>query len=498
MVRTWSESLRSFSQSPIKVIGLCLLLSLAIHAPFMDMPPNGNHLWRQCNTLSVARNFYEEDMNILRPRIDRREDTDGVTGMQFPSYEFLVACGYQAFGQQDWVHRTIQFVLFGFGLIGFYLLVWSISENRMVTAIAAWLFCWSPELIYYGITALPDVLALSATIWGFYHFNRFLKTQRSVFLLWSGFLLALGGATKLQYLAIGGAMLVAFVIHLPKLKKSSMFLASMIGVGVLAISFGWYHYADQLIKSSRLGDFVISVREFPETRKAIDILINCLQIKIPEQLIGYGASAGLLAASYFGLKNDRWKRSTSHILLGWSLVLLIYFLLELAQMEYHTYYMMPLIPLFCTVSAFGIYHLLNSRLRMLVPLLLIAAAVFGVLRIVPGWMNPKIGKQQLLDLKIRNELISQLPKGELVVAGEDASEGIYLYFLHAKGWGFSNGHPLTQQLPEGETNLGNYVRRGATVLVSDRPANELKVASAVDSTIFHGHGFWIYRLKSEH
>lgn len=460
------------------------------------MPPNGNHLWRQCNTLSVARNFYEEDINILRPRIDRREDTDGVTGMQFPSYEFLVACGYQAFGQQDWVHRTIQFVLFGFGLIGFYLLVWSLSENRLVAAIAAWLFCWSPELIYYGITALPDVLALSATIWGFYLFHRFLKSQSSSFLLSSGFLLALGGATKLQYLAIGGAMLVAFILHLSKLKKGAMIFASMIGIAILTISFGWYHYADQLIKSSRLGDFVISVREFPETRKAFDILINCIQIKIPEQLIGYGASAGLLAAFYFVLKNERWKRPSSMVLWGWGLVLLVYFLLELAQMEQHTYYMMPLIPWFCAVSAYGVFHLQHSRLKILVPLLLISAPVSGVLRIVPGWMNPKIGKQELLDLKIRNELISHLPEGELVVAGEDASEGIYLYFLHAKGWGFSNTHPLTQQLPEGETNLENYVRRGATVLVSDRPANELKVASAVDSIIFRGHGFWVYRLKN--
>ena len=47
----------------------------------------GLHVWRQCNTMAVARNFYEEGMDILRPRVDRRGSTDGVTGMQFPSYE---------------------------------------------------------------------------------------------------------------------------------------------------------------------------------------------------------------------------------------------------------------------------------------------------------------------------------------------------------------------------------------------------------------------------
>lgn len=73
---------------------LLLSLNFLLSAPFFSLPPASVHVWRQCNTMAVARNFYEESMNILQPRVDRRNATNGVTGMQFPSYEWLVAGSY--------------------------------------------------------------------------------------------------------------------------------------------------------------------------------------------------------------------------------------------------------------------------------------------------------------------------------------------------------------------------------------------------------------------
>ena len=46
-------------------------------------------------------------MNILQPRVDRRNATNGVTGMQFPSYEWLVAGGYQLFGFHEALPRLL-------------------------------------------------------------------------------------------------------------------------------------------------------------------------------------------------------------------------------------------------------------------------------------------------------------------------------------------------------------------------------------------------------
>lgn len=68
-------------------IGIALLLSLALHLPFINKPPYGQHVWRQTFTLAMAENFYEESMNIFTPRVNQRFDGDGITGAQFPLYE---------------------------------------------------------------------------------------------------------------------------------------------------------------------------------------------------------------------------------------------------------------------------------------------------------------------------------------------------------------------------------------------------------------------------
>ncbi|SFQ59187.1 hypothetical protein [Hymenobacter arizonensis] len=77
---------------------MLLGLNLALHAPFFWLLPNSAHVWRQCNTMAVARNPYEKGMNPLHPSVDRCLDTNGVTGANFPSYELLVAGSYQLFG----------------------------------------------------------------------------------------------------------------------------------------------------------------------------------------------------------------------------------------------------------------------------------------------------------------------------------------------------------------------------------------------------------------
>ena len=75
------------------VIALLLIQAL-LHWPFLDLPPSGIHLWRQTQTLSVARNFSEEGMNPFYPRIDSRGCGDGVTGMEFPLVNIVIAMVY--------------------------------------------------------------------------------------------------------------------------------------------------------------------------------------------------------------------------------------------------------------------------------------------------------------------------------------------------------------------------------------------------------------------
>jgi hypothetical protein len=98
-----------------KTLFLGIFASFLLHLPFLGLPPQSSHVWRQTNTLAVAVNFSEESMDILRPRVNLREDGDGVTGMQFPSYEWGLAWCFKAFGQGYWVHHLYSLLILFIG-----------------------------------------------------------------------------------------------------------------------------------------------------------------------------------------------------------------------------------------------------------------------------------------------------------------------------------------------------------------------------------------------
>ena len=91
---------------------IAISINVLIHLPFMFRAPEGIHVWRQSNTLAIARNFYTEEMNILEPRVDNRFDKSGVTGANFPLYEYGLACLYKVLGEHDFIHRFYSLIIF--------------------------------------------------------------------------------------------------------------------------------------------------------------------------------------------------------------------------------------------------------------------------------------------------------------------------------------------------------------------------------------------------
>ena len=217
---------------------------------------------------------------------------------------------------------------------------------------------------------------------------------------------------------------------------------------------------------------------------------------IPESLLGFGTFAAFIVGVVFLIREKKWRNTGGTVLFGWLLVLITYHILELKQMESHQYYMMPHIPLMIIVAAFGVLRLTGARWRSVAALILIGAPIFAGVRIIPArWMNDPQINRVLYDETSRNEIIAHIPQGELAICGSDNSMGIYPYFLHIKGFAFNDQYSLTSE-KRGQPFIENWIERGATVLVTDRSADELNVSTYVEKELHHLHGFWIYRLRS--
>jgi 4-amino-4-deoxy-L-arabinose transferase-like glycosyltransferase len=139
----------------VAVITLFFLLQLI----YINTPPLDLADWREADTTSVARNFDEESLNIFKPRIDIRRQYSGITGMEFPLYNFAIFSVNKATGFEHWHGRLVSAIASTAGLCFLYLLVRGRYQDW--TAVLAVFFMASSTIFfYYSRTAQPDATML--------------------------------------------------------------------------------------------------------------------------------------------------------------------------------------------------------------------------------------------------------------------------------------------------------------------------------------------------
>jgi hypothetical protein len=448
---------------------LLIGLNLAVHAPAFWLPPASIHVWRQCDTMAVARNFYEEGMNILAPRVDKRGDTNGVTGMQFPSYEWLVAGGYHVFGFHEALPRVLNWLIYMAGVVAFYHLVKQVTGSAWLSGVGAWCLTWGPELYYHGVNALPDVLAFTASVAGLVWFGRWRASKQLGYLGLSLVGVTLGGLTKLQFLVVGfpiAVWVIRDVLH-RRYSVADIVQLALYAVIAVGVSLSWYAYALHLIHTSGLTNFGIEFRPAPSLAAGLTIIKRNLLSDWPELLLGYGA-LGLLLIGLWRLVRHAPVRHPWFVPgLAWGLALAAYYIIELRQMEGHTYYMLPLLPVLLLLATWGAAWLRRfPKAKSLLLILLVVQPIWAFARVNYGrWMtrDPDVAPE-LFNPITRQQLTLATPANALCLVGPDNSSCINFYFLHKKGFGIEWPGKLVEPTATGQLYLAECVAHGARYL----------------------------------
>ena len=495
------QQLNSIVNSRTKSFILVFSFYLISHIFFFNLPPQGAHSWRQANTSAVARNFVEEDMNILQPRVDRRKNTNGVTGMQFPSFEFTVAIISKMIGgYHESLNRIVSFLFFGLGLYFFYSLIEYLFKSKPLAFFGMWAMSWSPVLYYHSINALPDILALAASIGGLLYFFKWNSTRSSKYILLALFWTTLAGLTKIQYLAIGFFILTIVVQYFLKKKYKTKDLIYLVAYGAISCitSISWYLYANHLIEKSGLRDFGLVLRPLTNLVEIVKVLSYNIFIDLPEYIVGYASALPLLFGIHFLYKKKIGKHALFLGFVIWALSLTVYYYLEIANMGAHTYYLFPTFIMIFMVVAFGLreiwekYSLLSIFLMFLMPI-----AAFA--RVNHNWLSGKDhfpAEFQSKEERLKFESI--IPKGSLTIVGKDQTGCLYHYYTHTKGFTFTtNGGLLENNESTSKTDIEVYIEQGAQYLITDKEEieNYPELKKYLGEELSFNESLRIFRLK---
>lgn len=434
----------------IKMFALFFFINLLTHSPFLNLAPCGSHVWRQCNTLAMAKNFAFEGMNIFEPKIDRRNESNGITGSHFPLYEWGLALLGGKSEHFELIARLYSILISSLTMFAFMILLIKIHIESKYAIFGAILFLSIPQFYYDSINAMPDIMALMFALSALCFLHDFYKKNNTNFIIPAVLACICAGLIKFQFLAIP---LVA-IVWIQRKRDHILFtgIASALVIGVVV---KWYLYALELTKQSNLKEFGLWIKPINKNELLKTLETNLLS-DLPELLSGWPIFITLILLSLLKIKQIEWNASTKLILV-WFLGFIGFYAVAIERMHHHSYYFMMLLPLVIIVLMY-LVQAVKLQIGLLV-LLCIFNFTWAFVRIIPSrWTKEKMGIPiEFIDKNQRQAIVNSTSKNILTAIGPDISGCIYFYFTETKGYSFEkadelleikNGKPYIEQMRE--------------------------------------------------
>ncbi len=489
------EWLRTYCERHWLLLLLVLfpLVSLGMHLHLLDLPLQGVHAWRQCETASNVVLYAERDYGIMDPHVYSLEWDDGLKRMEFPLMQWAFGQVIKVFGHEIFVMRFMSWLLAMVTLLGFYKLCHLLLRDRFQALAATWCWMFSPLLFYYGINPLPDNLSLLAAVWGTAFFLQWFRTQQAWALIVCFLFLALATATKLPFvvffaLPMGG--LLQKLIANRGQKAVELIGLGFVGLLILAPALWWYAWVIPQWTGNGVVKGILdsSVDDIPDM---LGILGQSLISTLPELLINY-AALGFFIWGLVRIGKERLYRHTLALPFGLlALGIAAYFVFEINMITtVHDYYLFPFMPGLMILVALGVQGLARMPQKWVgiaIIVILLALPITAALRCYPRWG----AKGMSTDLLAHEQALREAtPADAKIIYCNDLSPHIALFHLHRNGWSMDESAFNAEKF-----NL--WLGKGARYLYSDSRNLEVNpvVQPHLGKLIGEWGKLWVWELQ---
>lgn len=313
--------------------------------------PQSLHISAQCDRASIALNFYQEEMNILVPRIHNRTRGTGIAAAEFPIIQYTVACIYKVVGFNDTYYRLVVMLLFSIGLYFAWKIALYVSKNHITALLVSLLWLSSPTLLYYVPNFNPDPVSLGFVMITWYYFLQWQTKPKVLFLFIIFFTACLAILVKASA-AISIVAMIALVVldFLRLLSSEKKSLISKKGLLLTAlflpavVAYFWYSYASRLNASVYSEFFTLGMR-LPQSIEQVFAIWKSLKANL---LLHYYPPYFLVLIAPLHVVVLFLNKHIPRQLIWCTFILaagtISFFFLMFVAMEYHDYYIITLLP----------------------------------------------------------------------------------------------------------------------------------------------------------
>lgn len=454
-----------------------IVLFFAVRLHGITRPPlEFAHNWRQTTVCMVSRNFLETDANIFYPRLDIAGEKTGITGMEFPVFNYLIFLVSKIFGYEHWYGRLINLIISSIGMWYFYLLLKKyftieIAKNATFILIFSIWFSYSRKI-------MPDTFSMSFILAALYYgTNYFDNPAKKINLILYFLLASIGILSKLT----SGYLLVLFLVFIFKDNHSFQVKLNFILTSLILLVFPafWYFYwVPNLVTEYGFWHFFMG--------KPILAGFKELIIDWSESLKKfYSSGIKYIAFGFFtiGLIKSIFEKNKL-LRYVFSICTSAFFIVMCKSgwtFAHHEYYIIPFVPVMCLFAASGLSLINNSSFKYLI---LIAIGF-------EGFVNQKHDfriKEPFANLiSLEKDLDQFSSRTDLIMI----NSGLFptpMYFAHRKGWVESNEKIIDEVYMKAAINLGlKYV-----VILKRVLGTEIKLDYPC---IFNSQDYAIYKVS---
>lgn len=480
------------------LLGLIPLLSLLLHLPVLNRDVMGVHVWRQAETMNNVVNFAEGDANILNPKVNDLEHwgEGGLKRMEFPLMQWVFSLFYRLLGQEIWIIRLLCFLI-GLGAVwGMSRLAGTLFQTKGAGVWAAWTFAWSPVFFYYMVNPLPDLLALTASIWALAFFVEWRREPRDGKLWLSAGFLALATLAKLPFVLFYGLAFFWIIGWMWRTKLGDFKKLLRLASPFLVSTIPWVAWYLWVIPGWAGNGVVAGILDasWEDLPEILDIFFTHLFSLLPELFLNYGSVLFFLAGFWFMVRKKVGKRGLFLPMLGWGALVICYFLFEINMIgKAHDYYMFPFLPGLFLIVTFGAIHLFRVQRKGLREFALLAMCLLPLMawiRVQTRWdlNKPSLNKDLIA---YREELKAATPADAICLLGNDQTGHVMYYYLGRKGFHFQKDSLRV-------VDLQRYMREGAEFMYSDSRSIEQQegIKQRLSGPLIERGSIRLWRLKN--
>ncbi len=437
-----------------------------------DPPIDFGHSWRQAFTSSVARNFLDIHANILYPRLDNGGNLPGITGCEFPFYNYLIYICHSIFGYTHWSGRLINLIVSSIGFYYFYLIVKNVFDKRV--AFNATILLIVSIWIVFVRKIMPDTFSVSLVIIGLYYCIEYLKNGKNRHLFLFFLLNTLGILSKIPALCLmSGLAIVPFIHTIEWSRKIKMILVGSLSFLICA---WWYFYWVPYLNTYGTP-FQHSKGIMHGLREIQPLLYWYFRNYYFCSFYSY------VAITCFGIGFILLMLSRHHkakIVFGIITFTFVIFTIKTGNVfPHHNYYMISYVPAMAIVAGYFL-----AKLPQPIYFIILGIITYQSYSQLKSNFVPLENRLHLLELE--NIVTKHVPKNDLIFINGGPSP-LHMYFTRRKGWTAGD-----DKLDDAFW-LNHLKELGAKYIVVDKTTYKNKIPQYV--SLYEDDNFEIYKMS---